>query len=209
MALVATASRPARVHLVELPRFGAFGGFAPGAAAGWVARALDELEPAPHRLVGHSLGGLLAAQVAARRPALTSRLALVTPAGLPSGRGLVGHVLPLLAALRAAPPALLAVVARDAAAAGPPSLFRGAHYAVGTDLPPVLRRITAPTLLLWGERDPLVPLDLASSWRGELRDARVVVVPGAGHVPMFDAPADVARALLAFLEDEGSDAVGR
>jgi pimeloyl-ACP methyl ester carboxylesterase len=198
-----------RVHLVELPRFGAFGGFAPRAAADWVARALDELEPAPLRLVGHSLGGLLAAQVAARRPAQTSRLALVAPAGIPSGRGLVGHALPLLAAARAAPPVLLAAVARDAAAAGPPSLFRGARYAVGTDLRPELRRIAAPTLLIWGERDPLVPLDLAPSWRRELRDARVVVVPGAGHVPMFDAPADVARALLSFLEDERGDAVGR
>ena len=196
-----------RVHLVEIPRFGR--GFAPGAAADWTARALDELELAPLRLVGHSLGGLLAAQVAARRPTRTTRLALVAPAGLPSGRGLLGHGLPLAATLRAAPPALLAAVARDAAAAGPVSLLRGARYAVGADLRPELRAITAPTLLLWGERDPLVPVRLASSWRRELRDVRVVVVPGAGHVPMFDAPAEVADALLSFLEDEGGDAVGR
>ena len=193
-----------RVHLVGFPR-----GVAPGAAAEWTARALDELELAPLRLVGHSLGGLLAAQVAARRPTRTTRLALVAPAGLPSGRGLLGHGLPLAALLRAAPPALLAAVARDAAAAGPVSLLRGARYAVGADLRPELRAITAPTLLLWGERDPLVPVRLASSWRRELRDVRVVVVPGAGHVPMFDAPAEVADALLSFLEDEGGDAVGR
>ena len=193
-----------RVHLVGFPR-----GVAPGAAAEWTARALDELELAPLRLVGHSLGGLLAAQVAARRPTRTTRLALVAPAGLPSGRGFLGHGLPLVATLRAAPPALLAAVARDAAAAGPVSLLRGARYAVGADLRPELRAITALTLLLWGERDPLVPVRLASSWRRELRDVRVVVVPGAGHVPMFDAPAEVADALLSFLEDEGGDAVGR
>ena len=196
-----------RVHLVEIPRFG--GGFAPGAAADWVARALDELEAAPLRLVGHSLGGLLAAQVAARRPARATRLALVAPAGLPSGRGFLGHGLPLVATLRAAPPALLAAVARDAAAAGPASLLRGARYAVGADLRPELRAITASTLLLFGERDPLVPARMASSWRSELRDARVVVVPGAGHVPMFDASAEVTRALLSFLEDELGDAAGR
>jgi pimeloyl-ACP methyl ester carboxylesterase len=198
-----------RVHLVELPRFGSVGGFAPGDAADWVARALDEVAPSPLRLAGHSLGGLLAAEVAARRPAQTSRLALVAPTGLPSGRGLLGHGLPLLATLRSAPAALLAAVVRDAAAAGPVSLLRGARYAVSTDLRPELRTITAPTLLLWGERDPLVPLGLASSWRRELRHARVVVVPGAGHVPMFDAPAEVAHALLSFLEDEAGDPVGR
>jgi pimeloyl-ACP methyl ester carboxylesterase len=201
-----------RVLLVDTPRFAAFRGFGPADAAELLGRFLERLRLDGVRLGGHSLGALVAAKLAARRPEQVSRLALLSPSGVPSRRGLVGHALPLLATLRAARPALAVALARDAATAGPASLLRGARYAVRTDLRPELHAVTAPTLLLWGERDRLVPPRLADEWCSELRAGRTLVVAGAGHVPMFDAPAEVAAALLAFfeeVEDEPRDAVGR
>jgi pimeloyl-ACP methyl ester carboxylesterase len=189
------------VHLVDVPRFAALARFRPGDAAAWLGRFLETAVGGAAALVGHSLGGLLAAQLAARRPELVERLALVGPTGVPSGRGLLGHGLPLLAALRRAP----AHVVGDALRAGPGSLLRGALYATGHDLRPSLGSIDVPTLLLWGERDPLVPPRLAEEWRAELPDARLVVLPGAGHVPMFEAPGAVAAALLAFLEERADE----
>ena len=201
-----------RVLVVDLPRFAAFGGFGPADAAELLASFLDRLALRRIRLAGHSLGALVAAELAARRPERIHRLALLSPAGVPGRGGLLGQALPLLATLRATGPSLAAAAVRDAATAGPASLLRGARYAVYTDLRRELRAIAAPTLLLWGERDTLVPPRLAEEWRRELRAADVVVVPGAGHVPMFDAPAEVAEALLRFLEeveDEPRDATGR
>ena len=180
-----------------MPRFAARAGFRPSHAADWLGRFVEAAVGAPTRVVGHSLGGLLSAQLAARRPDLVERLALVAPAGVPSGRGLLGHALPLLVALRAAP----ARVVGDALRAGPESILRGALYCTGQDLRPDLGAVEAPTLLLWGERDPLVPARLAEEWRRGLPDARLVLLPGSGHVPMFDASSALAGALLAFLEE--------
>ena len=201
-------AREHAVHLVDVPRFAALARFGPADAAAWLARFVEAAARGPVAAVGHSLGGLLTAQLAARRPDLVERLALVGPTGIPSGRGLLGHALPLLAALRRAP----VHVVVDAVRAGPESLLRGALYATGRDLRPDLGAIEAPTLLLWGERDPLVPARLAEEWRRGLPDARLTVLPGAGHVPMFDAPGALAGALLAFLEErahERGDALRR
>lgn len=198
-----------RTHLVDVPRFATLAGFGPGDAADWLGRFFDAagIERAP--VVGHSLGGLLAAQLGARRPDAVERLALVDPAGVPSGRGLLGHALPLAAALRAARPELLSVVVRDGVRTGPASLLRGALYAVGADLRPELEAIEAPTLLVWGEDDGLVPARLAEEWERRLRDVRLVRLAGAGHVPMFDAPAELARVLLDFLEEGAHERRGR
>jgi pimeloyl-ACP methyl ester carboxylesterase len=177
-----------------------------------VAAVLDTVGLERAHVVGTSLGGMVAQELAIRRPERVERLALLSPAGVPSRGGLLGHVVPLLATLRATGPALAAALARDAAAAGPASLLRGARYAVRTDLRRELNAVAAPTLLLWGERDHVVPVSLAEEWCRELGTARVLVLPGAGHVPMFDAPSEVAEALLRFLEeveDEPRDAAGR
>jgi pimeloyl-ACP methyl ester carboxylesterase len=63
----------------------------------------------------------------------------------------------------------------------------------------------APTLLVWGERDPLVPLRLAAEYERAIPDVRLVVLEGAGHVPMVERPEAFAHAVLAFL---GADSAG-
>jgi pimeloyl-ACP methyl ester carboxylesterase len=57
-----------------------------------------------------------------------------------------------------------------------------------------------PTLLVWGDRDQLVPLAAADAFTAALPDARLVVVAGAAHVPMLERPDETAAALLDFLE---------
>jgi pimeloyl-ACP methyl ester carboxylesterase len=56
-----------------------------------------------------------------------------------------------------------------------------------------------PTLLVWGERDPLIPPSIGEVMRAEIPDSRLLVIGGAGHNPMFDCPEDFNAALLAFL----------
>lgn len=62
-----------------------------------------------------------------------------------------------------------------------------------------LPEIEVPTLLLWGEEDPVVPVALGRRLAGELRDARLVVLPGVGHLPPEEDPERSVEAVLDFL----------
>jgi pimeloyl-ACP methyl ester carboxylesterase len=157
-------------------------------------------------LIGHSLGGAAAARVAARSDRV-SELVLVSAVGMPAGRSLLGYGLPLAAALRTSSPAFLRTLTLDAARWGAPRLLAGALYATRADIREEARAIRAPTLLVWGTRDPLVPPTLAAAWGEAIPHARLVEIDGAGHVPMVERPAEFASAVREFL-DEPRDDVG-
>jgi pimeloyl-ACP methyl ester carboxylesterase len=157
-------------------------------------------------LVGHSLGGAIAARVAATSDRV-SELVLVAPVGMPTGRSLLGYGLPLATALRTSSPSFLRTLSLDAARWGVPRLLSGALYATRADIREEARAIRAPTLLVWGSRDALVPPALAAAWREAVPHARLVTIAAAGHVPMVDRPAEFASAVRDFL-DEPRDDVG-
>ena len=103
-----------------------------------------------------------------------------------------------LRTVREAPPSLLATVAADAVRTGLPALARGAWFATHQ---PFAGAIGAPTLLVWGERDRLVPAEQAARWREAIPQARLEVVPRVGHVPMLEAPSRFGELLQQFLDD--------
>lgn len=59
--------------------------------------------------------------------------------------------------------------------------------------------ITMPTLLLWGERDELVPPKGGEWFDRALPNSRLVVLPGAGHIPMVEVPRESVRPVIDFL----------
>jgi pimeloyl-ACP methyl ester carboxylesterase len=63
--------------------------------------------------------------------------------------------------------------------------------------------ITAPTLVVWGERDRLVDVTLAPRVARTIPGARLLVLPDVGHVAQLEDPVTTARAALALLEDVG------
>jgi pimeloyl-ACP methyl ester carboxylesterase len=65
---------------------------------------------------------------------------------------------------------------------------------------PAMRRIGVPTLLVWGENDPLVPREYGEAMQREIPGSRLVVLPRAAHVAMWDAPAAFNDALLQFID---------
>jgi pimeloyl-ACP methyl ester carboxylesterase len=148
------------------------------------------------------MGGYIGIRVAARRPELIGRLVLVAPAGLPTGRSIVSYGVPLLAASLAATPSFLPILALDAMRAGPLTLLRAARDLLAEDVRDDLHAIVAPTLLVWGDRDALVPPSLAPAMRDEIRDAELVLLRGAGHIPYYDQPGQFDDALLRFLAGE-------
>lgn len=192
-----------RVHLVDLPRFGAIRPrrLRPRNAADWLALWLEAAGIDAAAVVGHSLGGLLTARMAAKRPDLVTRLVLVAPAGIPFGRRAVGYGGALAEAFRTAAPEFRRLLVADAVRAGPAALLTGGLHATRADIREELAGITVPTLILWGGRDPVLPVRLAEEWRRSLPRADVSLLPSAGHVPMADEPRAVADALLGFLAE--------
>ena len=64
---------------------------------------------------------------------------------------------------------------------------------------PLLARIEAPVLLVWGERDRMIPFANSADYLAALRHATLSAVPGSGHVVQEEAPGEVA-AVRAFLD---------
>ena len=168
-------------------------------AASWLSTWMEAVGLETAHLVGHSMGGYVCVRLAERGPEAVRRLVLVAPAGVPAGRSMFGYLSPLLSAARYATPHFLPVLLHDALRMGPVTLWRAARDLLAEDVRGDLRRIEAPTLLIWGENDPLVPPAVGAILREEIPDSRLFVLHRAAHVPMFDRPDEFNAALLAFL----------
>ncbi len=200
------AGRP--VTAIDLPGHGGTGIEADDVdgAAAVVADFLDQLGDEPIELVGHSLGGAVAARAARLRPQRLRRLTLLAPAGLDRPidvdfiRGVVrvrspGALSHLLRRLVVRPAAMTPQqLATLAAELGRGRLTRLADSLVDDggqqiDITGDLRALAIPVRVVWGLQDRIIP------WT-QARDAgsrcAIHLIPDAGHVPHWDQPAEVA-----------------
>lgn len=180
---------------------------------------LDVLGLDTVQVVGHSFGGMVAAELAANNPRRVSRLVLIAPIGfwrddapIPDIAGIPPGSLPelLLADPTGPLAATLAPPADD-----PQALFEAAMRMASIlhfiwpipekGLHRRIHRITAPTLLLWGAQDRLVSPVYAEEFTSRLRDSRLVLVDGAGHLPPIERPAEVRDHVLGFLDTSRDD----
>ena len=186
---------------------------------------MDRLGIARATLVGHSMGGRLAWRFAAEHPSRVDRLVLVAPDGFASPGFEYGKAPEVTAPVRlmqyALPKALmrmsLAPAYADPArmtdelvtryhdmmlAPGVRSaLIARMEQLVLQDPVPFLQRIQAPTLMLWGEKDAMIPLANAHDYLRAMAHARLVVIPGVGHLPHEEAPTESLPAVQAFLAE--------
>src|SRR5690554_7792964 len=63
-----------------------------------------------------------------------------------------------------------------------------------------VKGVKAPTLLMWGELDTWVPLDVMEQFRHNLEDVKLVTYEGVGHMPMEEIPVQTARDAHYFIE---------
>jgi len=170
-------------------------------AAAFVAAWLDALGLARAHLLAHSMGGYSACQFAIAHPARVERLVLVAPAVLET-RTLVGpHTGQLRARAWTVAPNFLPILIGDSFRTGPLGWLRSAtELRAATALP--LDRIAAPTLLIWGDRDPLVPPSRGARVQQQIAGSRLLVLPGARHIPMYERPEPCNGAIDRFLHGE-------
>jgi pimeloyl-ACP methyl ester carboxylesterase len=176
--------------------------------ANCLAALIGALELGPAHVAGVSWGGTVAQELYRHHPELVATLLLVdTYAGwkgsLPEEevRVRVEGVRQMLAAAdHLFDPTLPGLFAGD-----PPAEFAALLEAMAADVRPesmktallvmaeadqrdLLPRIAVPTLLIWGERDARSPLSVARQFEDAVPDAKLVVIPGAGHVSNLEAP---------------------
>lgn len=170
-------------------------------------------------LMGHSMGGMIAAEMAALAPQSVARMALLCPAGMWLG----DHPIPDIFAML---PYQLAEVLFADPDVGEEVLTGGADFSdnetltrfmvararqqgmAGKILFPIPNRrfserayrVTVPTLLVWGRQDRLIPPAYADAWQAALPDATVELVDGAGHMLPYEQSAAVVAAVTTHLQ---------
>src|SRR5690606_33719393 len=81
-------------------------------------------------------------------------------------------------------PTFVPTIAADALRAGPRALMLATRHLLSDDVTKLLPRITCPSLVVWGELDPLVPLAHGRRMAALIPGARFVVLRDAAHNPM-------------------------
>jgi pimeloyl-ACP methyl ester carboxylesterase len=162
--------------------------------------AISEIDRAS--IIGHSMGGQVSIHIAAKWPEYVDKLVLVSAAGVPRELSLsaitrfIAEIVPPRGWGR---PTFLPTIAADALRAGPRSLLGAANRLLRDDVRPLLEKIYAPTLLVWGRLDPLTPIAQGQYMAGHIRDSRMLIFDDAAHMPMVDAPDRFNREVLQFL----------
>lgn len=168
----------------------------------------DMLELREIRLVGQSMGGFIATKFAIEHGARVEKLVLVCPIGIPVPPG--QPTVNFLAVPPEELPALLAhdpqTVIKHLPAGAPPAEFIAERVKEATTagrvlgdgtrtfdekLPRYLRRLTMPTLVVWGKQDRLTPTAQHTTWAKALPNATVKLFDNAGHLVLDESTAAV------------------
>jgi len=189
-----------------------------------VVGLLDALRIERVSIAGNSLGGALAVGVAARQPARVGRLVLIDSAGynfastdrpwmlrvVAATPAWTARVLPIRPMVtlslkqvfhddRLVTPdrvdEYVAPLRRPGAAEAGRQLLRSGR---DMDFPEAVRRVKAPTLVIWGRYDEWIPLRDAQRFAADIPGARVAVVE-SGHMPQEERPAETAALIAPFL----------
>lgn len=207
-----------RVIRLDLPGFGLTGpdptgDYTDARAIKILVDLMDQLNVERASLVGNSLGGRIAWSFAAVHPDRVTRLVLVSPDGFASpgfdyGKApktpLMMKALPYVTPRGMLKGSLAAAYARPAtlsettvtryrdlmlAPGVRPAILARMGQTILRDPAPILARIEVPTLLLWGEKDGMIPIGNSVDYLRDLPHATLVRLPNLGHVPFEEDPA--------------------
>ena len=228
-----------RVLALDLPGFGltpepADGELSISGYGRYVDAFCERLGLGTVNVVGNSMGGFIAAEVAIQFPERVSRLALVSAAGISSADALQAPILTIgrlasavaintaaryrmLAARPIGRHASLALVARhprllkaDLAyegffkGAGKPGFDDALRACLEYDFRDRLPDVKVPTLIVWGEKDSIIPVRDANEFERLIPDSRKLVMRDTGHIPMAERPEAFNDVLTEFLAESGS-----
>lgn len=165
-----------------------------------VAAYLRHLDRGPVVLLGHSMGTQVVTEVAVRHPQLVSRLVLVAPTVDRHHRHALSQLVRLGRDLLHESPKVLLLGAREYVRAGP-HLRRKMRAMLAHRPELAYPRITAPTLVVRGERDRVSPAPWCEEVVAAIPGAVEFEVPGHGHETLIRDAAPAAAEILGFVSD--------
>ncbi|MFT3834572.1 MAG: alpha/beta fold hydrolase [Micropruina sp.] len=146
-------------------------------------------------VVGHSMGTQVVAELAADYPDQIDHIALIAPVIVPEARSLPGAARLLLRNGRLEPLSVTAMAVQDYLfGAGIPYMMQQTKHLLGARIEELAEQITAKTLVICGDTDPIVPLEWGQYLAASLRHGWYETVPGP-HATMFAAPKLIADLL--------------
>jgi pimeloyl-ACP methyl ester carboxylesterase len=214
-----------RVIRLDLPGFGLTGpspsnDYSELNDVNTLTQFVDKLGVSDLSVIGHSMGGKIAWTFAAAHSDRVKALVLMAPDGFPQPEaigtkpyampaimGLMKFCLPRYFVRKSIEPAFADTNALDdkmvsryhdmlrAPGVRAAILERG-NQTIYTDPVPRLKKIKAPTLLLWGEEDKMIPSSNATSYAGVLAQSKTVFIPKLGHL-LHEEQANIGLAQLA------------
>lgn len=179
---------------------------------------LDAVHLDAVHVVGHSLGGMIGAELAALSPHRVRKLVLVSAVGLwrddhPVADFFAMTPEQLALALWHDPNAAVAkammALPQDDTARLQAYLTRMQHLSTaGKFLWPIpdkglkkrIHRIHAPTLIIWGQSDGLAPVVYAQEFHTRIPGSQIMIMPRCGHMPMYEDPVGFVSAVTSFLQ---------
>ncbi|MBC7719547.1 MAG: alpha/beta hydrolase [Chitinophagaceae bacterium] len=184
---------------------------------------MDKLGLARASLVGNSIGGRIAWTFAGTHPARVDKLVLVSPDGFASPGfeyGKKPEVPMMVKLMSVALPKPLLTMSLKPAYANPATMtdalatrYHDMMLAPGSrdallarmaqtvlsDPKPILKKITAPTLLVWGEQDAMIPFANSNDYLMAIAGSKRVSFKGAGHLPHEEVPEESVVSVREFL----------
>ncbi len=174
---------------------------------------LDHLKLDRVSLVGSSVGGWIAAELATMEPRRVEKLVLACAAGLYSPE------LPMADMFFTAPAELRSLLYYDPSAIPVPEMthdlmrrqYKGQvtmariawnPYLHNPKLARRLARINAPTLIVWGDSDRLIPPGYAELYRSRIQNSRVSIIERCGHNILVERPKEFASVAAGFLQEK-------
>jgi pimeloyl-ACP methyl ester carboxylesterase len=180
---------------------------------------IEELGVIPVRLMGFSMGGWLAAEIAAMCPSYVKSLVLVDAAGIKPEVGEIAEILmvsqDVAKKLRFYDPTQVpdydTVVNRQLTPEEEAVQWRNREmtsrlcwkpYFHNPKLPAYLRGVKVPTLIVWGKYDAIIPLNCGELYRQALSNSRLHVIDRCGHSPALEKPQEFLQAVREFLSQQ-------
>jgi pimeloyl-ACP methyl ester carboxylesterase len=201
-------------------------GYGVGAAPEWIRNVRDlagfysiflrQQKLAPIDVIGFSLGGWIAAEMAAANPDQFAHMVLVAPAGIKPSEGEITDFFQMMA------PDQLRATVRDPAAAPEFSRLYGGNtpqafslmeearaqtarlawqpFMHNPSLPNLLEAVDSiPTLLIWGAQDGIIPLSASNDYQRAIKNSKVVAFENCGHRPEIEMLDRFVRETQGFL----------
>jgi pimeloyl-ACP methyl ester carboxylesterase len=176
----------------KLPKYGL------GPYAAFFGHFLDELRLDSVYLMGHSMGAQVAIAAAAKHTERVSKLVLVDSAGLPRSEPnwqvpfkMIGDSSMRLVGLF---PVMMKLGLRAAAGREGLEMLQKEHVSK------MLKSLTMPTLVIWGSRDRVIPMEHGALMARHIPNGRLAVIRNAGHVPFYQKPGEFNQMVLGFLK---------